>query len=82
MDLYASPHITRAMKSRRMRWAGHIARMGQMRNAYNIFVAKPEGKRPCGRTGRRWEVNIRMDLWEIGWTECIWLRIRTIGWFL
>jgi hypothetical protein len=52
-NLYSSPNIIRLTKSRRMRWAGHVARMGEKRNAYGILVIKPEGKRPLGRTGRR-----------------------------
>jgi hypothetical protein len=64
-NLYASPN-TGMMKSRRMRWTWHVARMGQMRNEYNILVGKPEGKRPLGRPKRRWE-DIRMDLREIVW---------------
>jgi hypothetical protein len=56
------------MKSRRMRWAGHVARMGENRNAYKLLVGKPEGKRPLGRPRRRWVDNIKMDLLEIGWT--------------
>jgi hypothetical protein len=66
-NLYSSPSIIRIIKSRRMRWAGHIARMGEKRTAYRVLVGKPEGKRPLGRLRRRWEDNIRMDLGEIGW---------------
>jgi hypothetical protein len=57
----------RMIKSRRMRWAGHAARMGKKRNAYGILVEKPEGKRPRGRPRRRWVDNIKMELREIGW---------------
>jgi hypothetical protein len=64
-NLYCSPSIIRIIKSRRIRWAGHVARMGEKRNVYRILVAKPEGKRPLGRARRRWEDNIRMDLREI-----------------
>jgi hypothetical protein len=53
-DLYPSPSIIRKIKSRRMRWAGHVARMGEKRNAYKLLVGKPEGKRPLGRPRRRW----------------------------
>jgi hypothetical protein len=60
-NLYSSPSIIRMMKSRRMRWAGHVARMGAKRNAYRILVGKPEGKRPLGRSRRRWVNNIKMD---------------------
>jgi hypothetical protein len=66
-DLYSSPSIIRIMKSRWMRWAGHVARMGEKRNAYRLLVGKPEGKRPLGRPKRRWVDNIKMDLLEIGW---------------
>jgi hypothetical protein len=55
------------IKSRRMRWAGHVACMREKRNAYRILVGKPEGKRPLGRLRHRWEDNIEMDLREIGW---------------
>jgi hypothetical protein len=61
-DLYSSPSIIRIIKSRRMRWAGHVARMGDKGNAYRLLVRKPEGKRPLGRPRRRWEDNIRIDL--------------------
>jgi len=64
-NLYTSPDITGAIKSRRMIWTGHIARMGEMRNTY-ILVGKSERKAPLGRLRRRWEGNIRMDLREIG----------------
>jgi hypothetical protein len=65
-NLYCSPSIIRLIKSRRMAWAGHVARMEEKRNAYRILVGKPEGKRPLGRPRHRWEDNIGMDL-EIGW---------------
>jgi hypothetical protein len=60
--LYSSPNIIRMIKSRRMRWAGHVARMGESRNAYRILVGKPEGRRPLGRPRCRWVDNIKMDL--------------------
>jgi hypothetical protein len=66
-DLYSSPSIIRIIKSRRMRWAGHVSRMGEKRNAYRSLVRKPERKRPLGRPRRRWVDNIKMDLLEIGW---------------
>jgi hypothetical protein len=66
-NLYLSPDIIRQIKSRRMRWAGHVARMGEGRNVYRVLVGKPEGKRPLGRRRRRWEDGIKMDLREIGW---------------
>jgi len=58
--------IVRVVKSRRMRWAGHVARMGQERGVYRVLVGKPEGKRPLGRPRRRWEDNIQVDLQEVG----------------
>jgi hypothetical protein len=63
-NLYSSPNIIRQIKSRRMRWAGHVARMGEDRKVYNVFLGKPEGKRPLGRSRRRWQDGIRMDLRE------------------
>jgi hypothetical protein len=65
-DLYSLPNIVRVVKSRRLRWAGHVARMGKDRSVYRVLVGKPEGKRPLGRPRRRWEDNIKMDLQEIG----------------
>jgi hypothetical protein len=64
--LYSSPSVVRVIKARRMRWAEYVARMGEVRGAYNILVGKPEGRRPLGRPRRRWEDNIKMDLGEIG----------------
>jgi hypothetical protein len=61
-NLYASRSIIRLIKSRRMVWAGNVAHMGEMRNAYNILVRKPEGRRPLGRPRRRWEGNIKLLL--------------------
>ena len=63
--MYSLPNIVRVVKSRRMRWAGHVARMGEGRGVHRILVGKPEGKRPLGRPRRRWEDNIKMDL-EVG----------------
>jgi len=65
-DLYSSPNIVRVIKSRKMRWAGHVARIGEERGVYRVLVGKPEGKRPLGRPRRRWVDNIRMDLQEVG----------------
>ena len=65
-DLYSSPSIVRVIKSRRMRWAGHSARMGKRRGVYRVLVGKPEGKTPLGRPRHRWECNIKMDLHEVG----------------
>jgi hypothetical protein len=70
---YSSPSIIRIIKSRRIRWAGHVARMGEKRNAYRLLVGKPEGKRPLGRSRRRWVDNIRMDLGEVGWCDVDWI---------
>jgi len=72
-DLYSSPNILRVIKSRRMRWAGHVARMGEDRGAYWVLVKKPEGKRPLGRPRRRWVDNIRMDLQEVGCGYMDWI---------
>jgi hypothetical protein len=72
-DLYSSPSIIRIIKSRRMRWAGHVGRMGEKRNAYRLLVGKPEEKRPLGRPRHRWVDNIRMDLGEVGWGEVDWI---------
>jgi len=65
-DLYCSLKIVRVIKSRRMRWAGHVARMGERRCVYRVLVGKPEGKRPLGRPRTRWENNIKMDLQDGG----------------
>jgi hypothetical protein len=72
-DLYSSPSIIRIIKSRRMRWAGHVARVGEKRNAYRLLVGKPEGKRPLGRPRRTWVVNSGMDLGEVGWVDVDWI---------
>jgi hypothetical protein len=66
-DLYSSPDIIRQIKSRRMRWAGHVARMGEGRNVYRVLVGNSEGKRPLEIPRRRWEDGIKMDLREIVW---------------
>jgi len=65
-DLYCSRNIVRVIKSRRMRWAGHVARMGERRGVYRVLAGKPEGKRQLRRPRRRWEDNIKMDLQEVG----------------
>jgi hypothetical protein len=72
-DLYSSPSIIRIIKSRRMRWVEHVARMGEKRNAYRLLVGKPEGKRPVGRPRHRWVDNITMDLGEVGWSDVDWI---------
>jgi hypothetical protein len=66
-NLYLSPNIIRQIKSRRMRWAGHVARMEKESKVFSVLVGSPEGKRPLERPRRRWEDGIKMDLREIGW---------------
>jgi hypothetical protein len=78
-DLYSSPNIVRVIKSRRMRWAGHVARMGEGRGAHRVLVGRPEGKRPLGRPRSRWEDNIKMDLGEIGVDVVNWIRLAQDG---
>jgi hypothetical protein len=72
-DLYSSPDVLRVIKWRRMRWAGHVARIGEERGVYRVLVGKPEGKRPLGRPRHRWEDNIRMDLQERGCGGMDWI---------
>jgi hypothetical protein len=72
-DLYSSPSIIRIIKSRRMRLACHVARIGKKRNVYKLLVEKPEHKRALGRPRRRWVDNIRMDLGEVGWGDVDWI---------
>ena len=72
-DLYSSPNIVRVIKSRRMRWAGHVARMGEERGEYRVLVGKKEGKRPLGTPRRRWVGNIRLDLQEVGCGYVDWI---------
>ena len=77
-DLYCSPNIVLAIKLIRMKWAGHMAHMLQKRGVYRVVVRKPERKRPLGRSRRRWEDNIKMDLQAVRcglWAGLIWLRI-------
>jgi hypothetical protein len=74
-DLYSLPNIVRVVNSRRMRWAGHVARMGEDRVAQRLLVGKPEGKRPLGRPRRRWENNIKMDLQEIAGGRGDWMEL-------
>jgi hypothetical protein len=73
--LYSSPSIIRVIKARRMRWAGQVAHMGEVRGAYNILVGRPEGRRLLGRPRRRWEDNIKMDLGEIGFGDVDWIHL-------
>jgi hypothetical protein len=72
-NLYSSPSINRIIKSRRMRWAGHVARMGEKRNVYRLLVGKPEGRRPLGRPRRRWRDNNKIDHLEIGLGVMDWI---------
>jgi hypothetical protein len=71
--LYSSPNIIRVIKSRKMRWAGHVAHMGEGRRAYRILVGRPEGIRTLGRPRSRWEDNIKKDLEEVGWWDMDWI---------
>jgi hypothetical protein len=77
--LYSSPDIIRQVMSKRMRWAGHAARMGEERKVYKVFLGKPEGKRPLGRPRRKWEDGIRMDLREIGLGSVDWIRLAQVA---
>jgi len=72
-NLYCSPNTVRVIKSRRMRWAGHVACMGEERGVYRVLVGKPEGKTPLGRPRRRWVDNIRMDLQQVGCGYMDWI---------
>jgi hypothetical protein len=74
-SLYSSPNIVRVIKSRRMWWAGHVARMGEGRGVYRVLVGRPKGKRPLGRPRRRWEDNINMDPREIGIDGANWIKL-------
>ena len=74
-DLYSLPNIVRVVKSRRMRWAGHVVRMGEDRGVHRVLVGKPEGKRLLGRPRRRWEDNIKMDLQEVGGGRGDWMEL-------
>ena len=72
-SLYSSPNIVRVIKSRRMRWAGHVARMSEERGVYRVLVGKPEGRRPLRRPRRKWMDNIRMELKEVGCGYMEWI---------
>jgi hypothetical protein len=78
-DLYSSPSIVKVIKARKIRWAGHVARMGKVRGAYNILDGRHEGRRPLGRPRRRWEDNIKMDLREIGFGDVDWIHLARDG---
>jgi len=75
-DLYCSPNIVRVLKSRRMRWAGQLARMGERTGVYRVLVRKPEGKRALGRPRLIWEHNIKMDLQEVGRGSMDWIELE------
>jgi hypothetical protein len=77
-SLYSSPNIVRVIKPRRMRWAGHVARMGEGRGVYRVLVGRSEGKRPLGRRRRRWEDNIKLDLREIGIDGVNWIQVSHV----
>jgi len=77
-DLYSSPNIVRVIKSRGMRWAGHVARMGEERGVYRVLVGKPEGKRPQERPRRRWIDNIRVYLQEVGCGYMDWIGLAQV----
>jgi hypothetical protein len=72
-DLYSLPNNVRVVKSRRMSWAGHVARMGKVRGVHRMLVGKPGGKRPLGKPGRRWEDNIKMDFQEVEGSRGDWM---------
>jgi hypothetical protein len=74
-DLYFLPSIVRVVKLRRMRWAGHVARMGEDRGVHRVMLGKPEGKTPLGRPRRRWENNMKMDLQEVGGVRGDWMEL-------
>jgi hypothetical protein len=74
-SLYSSPNIVRVIKSRRMRWEGHVARMWEGRGVYRLLVGRPEGKRPLGRPRRKWEDNIKIDFKEICIVGANWIRL-------
>jgi hypothetical protein len=74
-NLYSSLNIVRVIKSRRMRWVGHVARMGEGRGVYRVLIGRTKGKRPLGRPKRRWEDNIKMDLREIGIDGANWIQL-------
>jgi hypothetical protein len=73
--MFSLPNIVRVVKSRRMRWAGHVARIGEERRVHTVLVGKPEEKRPLGRLRHRWEDNIKMDLQEVGGGSEVWMEL-------
>jgi hypothetical protein len=72
-DLYSSPNIVRVIKSRGIRWVGHVAHTGENRGVYRVLMGKPEGERPLGRPRHRWKDTIKMDLWEVGFGGMNWI---------
>jgi hypothetical protein len=74
-SLYSSPNTVRVIKSRRIRWAGHVACMRERRSVHRVLVGRPEGKRPLGRPRRKWECNIKMDLRDIGIDGANWIQL-------
>ena len=74
-NLYCSPNIFRVIKSRKMRWTEHVARMEERKGVYKVLMGKPEGKRPLGRARRRWEDSIKMDLQEVGCGGMVWIEL-------
>jgi hypothetical protein len=78
-DLYSLLSIIRIIKTRQMRWAGHVARIGEKRNAYRFVMEKPEGKTPLARPRRRWVDIIKMDLGEVGWGDVDWIGLAQNG---
>jgi hypothetical protein len=74
-SLYSSPNIVRVIKSRRMRWVGHVAHMGERKSIYRVLVGRPESKKPLGRPRRRWEDDIKLDLREIGIDGANWIQL-------
>jgi hypothetical protein len=74
-DLYGSPNIFWVIKSRRMRWARHVARMGERRGVYRVLVGKPAGKKPLGRPMCRWEDNIKINVNKVGWGGMDWIEL-------
>jgi hypothetical protein len=78
-SVYSSPNIVRVIKSRRMRWVGHAACMGDGRGVYRILVGRPKGKRPLGRSRRRWDDNMKVDIREVGIDGPNWIRLAQDG---
>jgi len=78
-DLYSSSNVFSVIKSRIMRWAGYVARIGERRGIFQVLVGKPEGKRPLGRHGHRWEDNIKMNLQEVGCGSMDWIELPQVG---